>query len=108
LNEDFCIVKSISQTVNSHLHHRKNDYLEILNLITRRLELQPIWDEGLIEKLCLVFNLIVIKLDNIEKLSELKNYKNLEILLIKVMNFSGKGNSVHENSVSKNLKIDKN
>jgi hypothetical protein len=72
-------------------------------LITRRLELQPIWDEGLIEKLCLVFNLIIIKLDSIEQLSGLKNYKNLEILLIKAMNFSGKAISITENSVCKFL-----
>jgi hypothetical protein len=72
-------------------------------LITRRLELQPIWEEGLIEKLCLVFNLIIIKLDSIEHLSGLKNYKNLEILLIKAMNFSGKAISITENSVCKFL-----
>jgi len=72
-------------------------------LITRRLELQPIWDEGLIEKLCLVINLIIIKLDSIEQLSGLKNYKSLEILLIKAMNFSGKAISITENSVCKFL-----
>jgi hypothetical protein len=49
-----------------------------------------------------VFNLVIIKLDNIEKLKDIKNYKNLEVLLIKAINFSGRDMSIQENSVRYN------
>jgi hypothetical protein len=73
---------------------------EILILISQRFETQPISDDILIENLCFIFFLLIIKIEIIGHLNKMKNYPKLEILLIKFLSLHNNFQSVVENSIA--------
>jgi hypothetical protein len=67
--------------------------------VAKRLSLQPISDEILISRLNICFNLIIIRLYELNSLDILIGYNNLETLVIKSFTFCGINETKLEHSV---------
>jgi hypothetical protein len=69
-------------------------------MLKLRLTKRSIVNEELITRILLTFYLIIIKLGSVNENFIIKNFKSIEIFLMKSISFSGRGESIEENSVS--------